>query len=120
MTPFVLAGSERVLLVNRGFVPEGKRDPATRSEGQVGGEVEVTGLVRQPGTQARFVPENDATANLWFWRDFDGMIGAAFAGGNRPAAVMPLYIDAEAAAPGGYPKGGSTELKLPNGIWNMR
>jgi surfeit locus 1 family protein len=27
---------------------------------------------------------------------------------------LPLYIDAEAAAPGGWPKGGATELKLPN------
>ncbi|OYW57185.1 MAG: hypothetical protein B7Y80_12850 [Hyphomicrobium sp. 32-62-53] len=114
VTPFVLAGTERVLLINRGFVPEGMRDPAARAEGQVSGETTVTGLVRQPGTQARFVPENDAKANLWFWRDFDGMMAAAFGTSARPGQPMPLYIDAEAAAPGGWPKGGATELKLPN------
>lgn len=114
VTPFVLAGSGRVLLVNRGFVPEGMRDPAKRAEGQVGGETAVMGLVRQPGARARFVPENDPKANLWFWRDFDQMMAAAFGAGGPPGQPLPLYIDAEAAAPGGWPKGGATELKLPN------
>jgi surfeit locus 1 family protein len=114
VTPFVLAGSEQVLLVNRGFVPEQLKDPAARAEGQVSGETVVTGLVRQPGVQAQFVPENDVQANLWFWRDFDGMIAAGFAGASAPGQTLPIYVDAEAAAPGGWPKGGATELKLAN------
>ena len=114
VTPFVLAGSERVLLINRGFVPEQLKAPAARADGQVGGETVVTGLVRRPGVQARFVPENDAQSNLWFWRDFEGMIAAAFAGASQPGQTLPLYIDAEGAAPGGWPKGGATELKLSN------
>ena len=51
---------------------------------------------------------------MWFWRDFEGMIDAAFRAGSRPTEVIPLFIDAEGAAPGGWPKGGVTELKLPN------
>lgn len=114
VTPFVLAGTERVLLVNRGFVPEGLRDPAARAEGQVASETAVTGLVRAPASKGGFTPDNDAKANLWFWRDFDRMIAAAFADGVMPQKTIPLFIDAEAAAPGGWPKGGATELKLPN------
>ncbi len=114
VTPFVLAGLERIVLVNRGYIPEPLKDAAARAEGQVGGETSVTGLVRQPSARARFVPENDPRANLWFWRDFDGMIAAAFGDGAKPGQPIPLYIDAEAAAPGGWPKGGATELKLSN------
>lgn len=114
VTPLVLAETERMLLVNRGFVPEQLKDPAARAEGQVAGETMVTGLVRQPGAQARFVPENEPQANLWFWRDFDGMIAAAFGDGAKPGQPIPLFIDAEAVAPGGWPKGGATELKLSN------
>ena len=114
VTPFVLAGTERMVLVNRGFVPEALKDPAARPAGQVSGETAVTGLVRAPASKGSFTPDNDAKANLWFWRDFDGMVAAAFADGVMPQKTIPLFIDAETAAPGGWPQGGATELKLPN------
>jgi surfeit locus 1 family protein len=113
-TPFVLAGSQRTTLVNRGFVPEALKDPALRAQGQAAGDVNVTGLVRMPQSQSRFVPDNDPKANLWFWRDFDGMITAAFQNSPKPEKLLPFFIDAEGAAAGGWPKGGVTELKLPN------
>lgn len=113
-TPFVMAEPQATLIINRGFVPEQLRAPQSRAEGQIDGETEVTGLIRLPGTHARFVPDNDVTANLWFWRDFEGMIAAAYPAGSRPAKVIPLFIDAEGSAPGGWPKGGVTALVLPN------
>jgi surfeit locus 1 family protein len=111
-TPFQIAGSGDVLIVNRGYVPERFKAPAGRAQGQVDGDVDVVGLVRLPGAHARFVPDNDPKGNLWFWRDFDGMLAATFP--KDPPKSLPLFIEAEADAPGGWPKGGVTELKLPN------
>src|SRR3546814_20501920 len=48
VTPFRLDDG-RVILVNRGWVPENRRDPATRAEGQPAGEVAVEGLLRTDG-----------------------------------------------------------------------
>lgn len=114
VTPMLLTGSGRVVLINRGFVPESLKDPALRSEGQTAGDTNVVGLVRAPAVKGRFVPDNDASANLWFWRDLDGMVKAAFGTAGPPGQALPFFVEAEAAAPGGWPRGGATELKLPN------
>jgi surfeit locus 1 family protein len=42
------------------------------------------------------------------------MIAAAYPAQLRPAKVIPLFVDAEGTAPGGWPKGGVTALILPN------
>ena len=107
-TPLVL-GDGSTLMVNRGFVPDALRDPSKRTAGLLGGEVEVTGLVRAPEVQAAFVPPNDPQRNQWYWRDIATMAG------NAPR-VLPIYLDAgaEPANPGGWPKGGGTLLQLPN------
>ena len=111
-TPFELAGETSVVFINRGFVPETLKDPAKRMPGQIDGETEVTGLLRMPGTKGTFTPDNEPQHNLWYWRDLDGLIRAAF-GDSRPAAV-PFFLEAEAPAPGGWPKGGATLVELPN------
>ncbi len=51
--------------------------------------------------------------NLWYWRDLDGLFQAAFGAGDRVSRA-PFFVDAEAPAPGGWPKGGATRLELPN------
>ena len=48
--------------VNRGFVPDERKDPATRREGQLTGEVEITGLVRVRQAKGAFTPTNDVAA----------------------------------------------------------
>jgi surfeit locus 1 family protein len=111
-TPFEVAGEGAVLFVNRGFVPEALKAPEARKAGQLGGEVEVTGLVRMPGKKGFFTPDNDPKSNLWFWRDFAGLLRSVFADAER--ATIPLFLEAEAAAPGGWPKGGATRLEIPN------
>jgi surfeit locus 1 family protein len=112
VTPFEMAAGGAVLLVNRGFVPAPLKDPETRKDGLLDGDVEVVGLLRAPQQQARFTPDNDAKANLWFWRDFPGMIRSAFENTERP--TIPVFLDAEAPAPGGWPRGGATLINLPN------
>lgn len=111
-TPLQPATGGPPVLVNRGFVPDQLKAPAARAAGQVAGDVEVTGLVRaseQPGT---FTPKNDAKANIWFWRDVPAMLPPT-PGSGTP---YPFAIDADAAPanPGGWPRGGTTIVNLPN------
>jgi surfeit locus 1 family protein len=127
-TPLELAAEpERLVWINRGFVPDARKAPAVRPEGQVPGEVEVRGLVRKPPAKGLFTPENDASHNLWHWPDLAAMTRAAFQnvappgpGGPgqsaQPAKAWPIFIEADAqpAPPGGLPKGGVTRLDLPN------
>jgi surfeit locus 1 family protein len=111
-TPLEISGTKAIVFVNRGFVPEALKDPAKRPDGQFDGDVEVVGLMRGPGQKNTFTPDNDVKANLWFWRDYAGLFASAFAGTDRtPIAV---FLDAEDAAPGGWPKGHATLVDLPN------
>lgn len=111
-TPLETAGGH-LLFVNRGFVPDEFKAPATRRAGQVQGGVAVTGLVRAPGQQGLFVPASDPARNMWYWRDLEGMIASLSVQDRR---VLPFFIDAVAvpANPGGWPKGGATMLNIPN------
>jgi surfeit locus 1 family protein len=121
-TPIEIA-SGRLVWINRGFVPDARKAPATRPEGQVGGEVEVKGLVRHPAGKGTFTPENEVQRNLWYWPDVAAMTASAFpeglqkaTGGPQRPEAWPLVIeaDAEPAPPGGLPRGGVTRLDLPN------
>ncbi|WP_394053740.1 SURF1 family protein [Xanthobacter versatilis] len=98
------------ILVNRGFVPSDRRDPASRAAGQVAGEVEVVGLLRLPEEASWFVPANDPAHGSFFRMD---PAGIAAARGLTGAA--PFVIDEEAnAVPGGLPLSGGTRLAFPN------
>ena len=44
-----------MVFVNRGFVPLDFKDPETRPEGQIEGEVTITGLVREPLREKAFM-----------------------------------------------------------------
>jgi len=112
VTPLVLDDG-RTLLVDRGWIPDDRRDPATRPDGQVAGEAELTGLVRRPGWTGMswLQPDNQPQENLWFW--VDPPLMAAAAGLDR--AITEIYLDAGPAEnPGGWPKGGQTRIDLPN------
>ncbi len=111
------------LFVNRGLVPDRLRPFEARAPGQISGETTVIGLVRLAEQPGWFTPLNDANGNLWYWRDLDAMRWGA-SGPPPPeqlarmklAWMPPFSIDAEAkpANPGGWPKGGTTVLKLSN------
>src|SRR5262245_43222977 len=114
-TPLQLEAGD-VVWIDRGWVPDAKKAPETRREGQVAGPVEVRGLVRFPAGKGAFTPENDVGRNLWYWPDVAAMTASAFPGGPQAAASVPLFIDADARPepPGGLPRGGVTRLDLPN------
>ena len=112
-TPLEITGGQIIVFVNRGYVPDSRKDPAARQPSQIAGDVEVVGLLRQQSQPGRFVPENDAKNNMWYWRDVKGLAASAFP--DSKATVLPLIIDQEASTmPGDGPKGGTTIVTLTN------
>ncbi|MBI1179472.1 MAG: SURF1 family protein [Alphaproteobacteria bacterium] len=110
ITPLVRPDGETVL-VNRGWVPDEKRDPASRAEGELQGSVTVTGLVRLPWYQkwlaSKFIPPADAKRHLFFEGDLEGMAK------DYGLDVMPVFVEADdTPVPGGFPIGGQTALKI--------
>lgn len=100
----------RIILVNRGWVPDDKRDPATRAEGEVAGQVDVTGVIQIARPRHWAQPENDPLKNQWFYVDLPRM--AEEAGGEL---ASPYYLEADDTPnPGGLPKGGQARVVLPN------
>ena len=112
ITPLRTADGE-VVLVDRGFVPDAFRDPASRPQGELRDTVVVTGLARPPETQGLFIPNNEIPQNRWFWRDLKSMTRSMFWEGVKD--VAPFLLEAEKSdVPGGRPLGGQTRLDLPN------
>ena len=112
-TPLILPDG-RALFVNRGFVPEALKDPAKRQPGQVAGEVTINGLARTKLTEkpSWVVPDNEAYKQLYFWKDLDEMAAQAAVPSGK---LVPFFLDADATPnPGGRPKGGVTQIDLPN------
>ncbi len=110
VTPFALEDGTTVL-VNRGWVPDDRADPATRADGQVAGNVTIEALIRRPGAPHWLVPDNEPDRNRWFWMELPAMRTAA----GLPPDGPPLYLEERAGQhPGEFPIGGQTRLDLPN------
>jgi surfeit locus 1 family protein len=109
MTP--LETWDFTVLVNRGFVPASRRDPATRTEGQVAGLVTVHGLLRFSEPGGGFLRGNDPMAGRWYSRDVAAITDAM----RLKGPVAPYFIDAGAEPnPGGLPVGGLTVVRFRN------
>ena len=76
VTP-IKAADGRIVLFDRGFVPQEKKDPGRRAEGQLAGTVELTGIVRRSQEQRQFAPDNVPDRNVWFHVDVPLMRGMA-------------------------------------------
>jgi surfeit locus 1 family protein len=102
----------RVIVVNRGFVPDARRDPKSRPQGQIAEPIEMTGALRWPDERHWFTPADDPARNLWFTRD-PAAIAAAKA--LDPKIVAPFYVEQEAPTPpGGLPRPGKLVITLPD------
>ena len=107
-TPARLDGGA-VVMVNRGFVPEANRDPATRAGGEVAGPVTLTGVLRWPERAGTFTPGADPARNIWFSRDSDAIAAA------KGVTAAPFYVELEGPdPPGGLPRTGRLHPVLPN------
>ena len=110
VTPLLVDDGKSAVLVNRGWVPDDKRDPARRAEGQLPGQVTFDAIIRQPQKQSWFQPPNEPVKNRWFYLSPAEM---ALASGLPLRA--DLYFDAvKTDVPGGFPIGGQTRINLPN------
>ncbi|QGY04668.1 SURF1 family protein [Methylobacterium mesophilicum SR1.6/6] len=99
-----------LVLINRGFVPGDRRDPASRAAGQLAGETTVTGLLRLTEPKGAFLRANDPKDDRWYSRDV-----AAIAAARGLTDVAPYFVDADATPnPGGLPVGGLTVIAFPN------
>ncbi|MGO4870513.1 MAG: SURF1 family protein [Roseiarcus sp.] len=108
MTPLRLANGAEVL-VNRGFVPQDRKDEALLI-GSEAGETVVDGLMRSSEARTWFTPADDPKRGQWFTRDVQAIAGAM--GLSRCA---PFSIDADAGAdPAALPEGGETIVDFPN------
>jgi surfeit locus 1 family protein len=109
LTP-LLTPDGHTVLVNRGFVPQERRNPATRMAGQVGGEVQLTGLLRLTEPKGAFLRTNQPGQERWYSRDV-----AAIASARHLTGAAPYFIDLDATpVPGGLPEPGLTVVSFPN------
>lgn len=96
------------IVVNRGFVPEGRQNSASRRETPPSGE--MVGVLRWPEVPGRFAPKDDAAHNLWFVRDH-----LAIARARGWGDVAPFFVELESPQPpGGLPQAGPLKVKLRN------
>lgn len=109
MTPFELA-SGAVIIVNRGFVPVSLTSKATRAQGEIGGETHISGLMRPPESRTLFTPHDEPDKGIFYTRD-PGAIATHLGLAN----AAPFIVDVDdLPVPGGWPKGGMTEINIPN------
>ncbi len=99
------------VLINRGFVPPERQNPADRAAGQVEGQATVVGLLRLSEPDGGFLRANDPAGDRWFSRDVAAIVKARGLSGP----VASYFIDADAAPnAGGWPGGGLTVVRFAN------
>jgi surfeit locus 1 family protein len=103
-------GDGNVVIVNRGFVPDGRQNENVRAAGNLPGSIDIVGAMRWPDARHWFTPNDDPAHNLWFSRD-----PQAIAAAKRLGAVAPFYVEQEAPLPpGGLPQPGRIVVALPD------
>ena len=65
VTPFKMENN-KIVLINRGWVSEGYKDPKKRKFSLAEGQVKLKGIIRYPQQKGYFVPENDGENGFWF------------------------------------------------------
>lgn len=111
VTPLALEDG-RVILVDRGWVPIDRRDPATRAAGNPAGPVALEVLLRRPeARRSVFQHENEPEAGIWFRVDPPAMAAAI----GLPEVVPSLYAVAlDTGRDGGLPKGAEARVEIRN------
>jgi surfeit locus 1 family protein len=108
-TPGRLADGS-IVMVNRGFAPESRKDPKSRLEGEILGPLQIVGAIRWPDARHWFTLTDEPAHNLWFSRDPQAIAAAKGLG-----PVAPFYVEEESPAPpGGLPQPGKLVVELPD------
>lgn len=78
LTPFRIAGDGRVVLVNRGWVPQDRKEVEDRPQDvRSPGNIYLKGYILVPQGGSRFLPDHDRANNIWFWQDTAAMAEAS-------------------------------------------
>lgn len=109
LTPLLLQDN-RIVIVNRGWVPEKLRAREKRPETLVEGLLTIQGILREDKRRGPFVPDNEPKNEVWLYVDTNEM-----ASHREIFPVAPYYVDA-IRAPGPYvlPIGASTQIAVRN------
>lgn len=98
-----------IVVLNRGFVPEG-RQKAAMADAEPANVQEMVGVLRWPEPRNLFTPADDPGRNLWFARD-----PVAIAAAKGWGTVAPFYVELESPQPaGGLPRAGRLRPTLRN------
>lgn len=112
VAPFTLADGFTVL-VNRGFVPEAAKDPASRPESlPPEGETTIEGIVRRDDPPSFVTPAPDPETGIWFSRDIPTM--GAFFGVTGPLAPYSVDLVATETPEAGLPQAGESQITFSN------
>ena len=110
VTPLHRLEDDSYLLVDRGWVPLDRRDPASRPAGRETGEITLDAVVRRKPNRGWFVPENRSARNEWYF--MDPAVMAAAAGLAAPGTYFLAAV--ERATPGDYPIGEGGQISVRN------
>ena len=91
VTPFKLKNNE-IVLINRGWVSEGYRDPKKRKFTLIKDETVINGIIRYPQKKGYFVPENEPYKGFWF--TINPLEIYAFLNLKKENTIKEFYIDA--------------------------
>ena len=91
VTPFKMENN-KIVLINRGWVSEGYKNPNKRKFSLVKGKVKLKGIIRYPQKKGYFVPDNDGINGFWFTIIPNQIFN--FIKINTDFAVNDYYIDA--------------------------
>lgn len=111
VTPFALADGGTVL-VNRGFAPQDREQPAERGETPPAGTVTLVGLMRPDETRGYLTPKDEPGKNVFYARAVSDI--AAAKGLSGPLAPFTIDLVAAETPPGGLPQAGETRMVFPN------
>ncbi len=95
------------IMVERGWVPEGLKEPGTRPESLIEGEITVSGMLRLPDPRNYFTPPDNVVENRWFAVDPRAMGAAA-------GVTVPGWYVVDEASSLDWPRAGPSELNLRN------
>ncbi|XP_023951721.2 surfeit locus protein 1 [Bicyclus anynana] len=108
LTPFRLSDSGKIIIINRGWIPQALRPKEKRKASMVTGEVELTGLVRLTESRGPFMPKNNPEKGSWLYRDLDQI--------STYLGCEPVWLDAKGIPdpPEGWPLPNQTRVTMRN------